>query len=100
MTITQLSPKDALLAAIDATPGGQAGLARLVGITVSKPGAVVWAWLARGQAPTEWCPAIERITAVTCEVLRPDVAWVRVPDLSWPHASGRPCLDLASMVAA
>ncbi len=31
-------------------------------------------WLKRG-APMEKCPAIESLTGVPCEVLRPDVNW-------------------------
>lgn len=58
---------------------------------------------ARGErpVPTERCPAIERATAaqVTCEELRPDVVWVRVPDAGWPHPGGRPCIDVAAPVA-
>lgn len=27
--------------------------------------------------------------------IRPDLAWVRIPDRRWPVASGRPLLDLA-----
>ena len=53
--------------------------------------------------PVERCPHIERETrgAVTCAELRPDVAWVRVVDPSWPwHAEGRPLLDLTAQKAA
>jgi DNA-binding transcriptional regulator YdaS (Cro superfamily) len=51
--------------------------------------------------PAERCPGIERATAaaVTCEELRPDVAWHRVPDDEWPGGKGRPLLDLARVAA-
>lgn len=49
------------------------------------------------QVPQERCPAIEKATdgVVTCEELRPDLAWSRVRDKSWPHKLGRPVLDFA-----
>lgn len=48
--------------------------------------------------PLDRCPAIERATQgkVLCEQLRPDITWHRVPDPSWPHADGRPCIDVAA----
>lgn len=59
--------------------GGQAAVAYACGYTDRR-------WVSRwfsadnGKAPAEKCPAIERATrakgsAVTCEELRPDVAW-------------------------
>lgn len=41
--------------------------------------------------------ALERVTngIVTVEDLRPDLAWIRIPDKGWPHAKGRPCIDVA-----
>ena len=50
------------------------------------------------RVPADRCPAIERATAgaVACETLRPDVAWQRIPDSDWPHAAGRPCIDVAA----
>lgn len=52
----------------------------------------------RRQTPLDRCPAIERATQgkVLCEQLRPDIAWHRVPDPAWPHAAGRPCIDVAA----
>jgi DNA-binding transcriptional regulator YdaS (Cro superfamily) len=46
---------------------------------------------------TGLCVAAEGATdgAVTCEELRPDVAWVRIKDKSWPHPHGRPLVDHA-----
>jgi hypothetical protein len=51
----------------------------------------------RRKAPADRCPELERATAgrVTCEQLRPDMRWTRVPDSSWPHPAGRPCIDPA-----
>lgn len=79
--------------------GGATALARAV--MVSPP--MVTQWL-RGlrRVPAERCPQIERATtgAVTCEALRPDVAWTRVPDPDWPHAAGRPLIDVARPIVA
>jgi hypothetical protein len=51
----------------------------------------------RRAMPSDRCPDIERASAgrVTVEQLRPDVRWVRVPDPTWPHPAGRPCIDVA-----
>lgn len=51
----------------------------------------------RRPTPPDRCPDIERATdgRVPCEELRPDVRWQRVPDPTWPHPDGRPCLDVA-----
>ena len=48
----------------------------------------------RGVPPAK-CPIIERLSGaqVTCEELRPDLPWARLPDPSWPHPQGRPVLD-------
>lgn len=54
--------------------------------------AVIQQWKRNG-IPDEHCPAIERLTGVTCERLRPDLTWHRVPDAQWPRAGGRPLLD-------
>lgn len=101
MANDQTTKKQALAAAIEVC-GGQAGLARIVGVTGSSPRAVVWAWMERGQAAQDFCPAIERATdgVVICEELRPDITWARVPDPDWPHPSGRPCIDVAAPEAA
>lgn len=59
--------------------GGQTALAKLLsagGRKVSQ--GHIWAWLKRdGGAPEDMCPAIEAVTGVMCERLRPDVLWVR-----------------------
>ena len=68
-------------------------MARLMGC---KPPSVI-EWRKRG-IPAERCPTFERATdgATTCEALRPDVAWHRVPDIAWPwHPGGRPLIDVA-----
>lgn len=58
-----------------AVAGGQAALARRLGVTRQ----AVENWRARG-APAKWCPAIEAVTRalgapVLCEEMRPDVDW-------------------------
>lgn len=61
------------------------------------PDVSMWA-SGKKQIPVERCAQIERSTsgAVSCETLRPDVAWRRVPDASWPwHPEGRPLVDPA-----
>ena len=76
--------------------GGPTAVARMVGCRVPS----VIEWRKRG-IPADRCPAIERATsgAVTCETLRPDVAWARIPDASWPHPAGRPVIDVARPMA-
>ena len=56
----------------------------------------------RRQTPPDRCPDIERATEgrITCEELRPDVRWQRVPDPLWPHPDGRPCIDVAAREVA
>lgn len=57
----------------------------------------------RRKAPMERCPDIERLTGgrETCEALRPDVCWVRLPDAAWPwHSNGRPLIDVTAANAA
>lgn len=71
--------------------GGPTELARLLGC---KPPSVT-EWRVRG-IPAERCPAIERAKEgrFTCEQMRPDIKWVRVPDPEWPwHPQGRPLRD-------
>lgn len=56
----------------------------------------------RRKLPPKYAPGIELASAgrITCEQLRDDLVWVRVPDATWPHAEGRPCLDFAALPAA
>jgi DNA-binding transcriptional regulator YdaS (Cro superfamily) len=59
-------------------------------------------WRLHNRVPAQHRPPIERLTRgkVTCERLSRDGAiWSRVPDDSWPHKDGRPCLDVAKAVA-
>jgi DNA-binding transcriptional regulator YdaS (Cro superfamily) len=63
--------------------GGVGALAAVLDVAPSAPSM----WKARGNVPAEHCPTIERATrvkatekgdpslVVTCEELRPDVAW-------------------------
>ncbi len=50
----------------------------------------------------EYSVAIEYATsgAVTCEELRPDEPWSRIPDETWPNPKGRPVLDFAAIKEA
>lgn len=51
--------------------GGVGALALSIGASLNAPSM----WRKRGRVPADYCPAIERETGVTCERLRPDVAW-------------------------
>ncbi len=75
-----------------ASLGGPTAVARMLGIR--PPSVLGW----RGKPPPERCPDLERASSakVTCEEMRPDVRWLRVPDPSWPHPAGRPCIDVAA----
>ena len=76
--------------------GGTGFVARLLGI--APPSVSGW----NNRIPAERCPDLERGLdgRWTCEQLRPDVRWMRVPDPAWPHPAGRPCLDVASPAPA
>jgi DNA-binding transcriptional regulator YdaS (Cro superfamily) len=71
--------------------GGPALIARWLGIRA--PSVVGW----RDRIPADRCPGIELASGGKwpVEILRPDVSWQRVPDASWPHPDGRPCIDVA-----
>jgi DNA-binding transcriptional regulator YdaS (Cro superfamily) len=73
--------------------GGQTALARRSGARQQE----IWNWSAGRPVPRDRCPAIERATdaQVTVEELCPDVTWARIPDPTWPHPEGRPCIDVA-----
>jgi DNA-binding transcriptional regulator YdaS (Cro superfamily) len=88
---------DELNKAIDLA-GGVGAFARLLGMGQS----VVSNWRARGAVAADACPAIERATdgGLTCEVLRPDIAWHRITDPVWPHPNGRPLIDVTAKVPA
>lgn len=64
-----MSPAIALQRAIKEA-GGYGQLAKYLG---TQP-ATVFSWY---QAPLQHCAAIETLTGVTCEELRPDVMWAR-----------------------
>lgn len=71
--------------------GGPTAVARMTGLSVP----TVHGWKT---IPPHHCPAIERATegAHPCESLRPDLAWYRIPDETWPHSGGRPLLDFVN----
>ena len=71
--------------------GGPTVVARIVGVKVPS----VHGWRS---IPARHCPTIEKALdgEVTVEQMRPDVAWLRVKDKTWPHPKGRPCEDHAS----
>lgn len=75
-----------------ASLGGPSAVARMLGIKA--PSVIGWG----GRIPADRCPALERATGgrASCEELRPDVRWARVPDADWPHPTGRPCIDVAA----
>ena len=61
-----------------------------------------WRHWYEGRRPgPEKCAAVEKATngAVTCEELRPDLTWHRVPDRSWPGKRGRPMHDVSREAA-
>jgi DNA-binding transcriptional regulator YdaS (Cro superfamily) len=60
----------ALESAISAA-GGITQLAKSLGV---KSRGVVHSWRLN-RVPAEYCPRIEQITGVQCELLRPDVSW-------------------------
>lgn len=68
---TNTLSQEALTAAIEKA-GGVTRLADMLGVGQS----VVSNWRPRG-VPAERCPAIEAITGVRCEQLRPDLNWTR-----------------------
>jgi DNA-binding transcriptional regulator YdaS (Cro superfamily) len=79
------------------------GAVNQLATAIHVPAALVSQWKTGARpVPEDRCPAIEHATegAVTCEELRPDVSWVRVPDATWPHPGGRPLVDHAAKVGA
>lgn len=87
-----------LQAWISAQRGRQTTLAGALGI---KPPTVSEWCSGIKRVPVERCAVVESFSggAVTCEILRPDVAWSRIPDPSWPHPAGRPVIDVARLLA-
>jgi hypothetical protein len=62
--------------------------------------AAVSQWFSKPCAvPMERCPDVERFSSgeLHCEVMRPDLQWIRMPDAAWPwHPKGRPLLDVSA----
>lgn len=54
-----------------AIAGGGTALAR----ALKRGATLISMWKARGSVPAEYCPDIEEITGIACELLRPDVKW-------------------------
>ncbi len=81
------------MADIIKTLGGPTAVARMLGIKA--PSVIGW----RGRVPAERRVDIERATypAFSVEDMGSDVMWQRVPDPTWPHPGGRPCIDVAAM---
>ena len=74
------------------------GAAQRLAESLGVSGSLVVQWAAGKQVPIDRCAHIERVSdgAVTCEDLRPDRRWHRLPDDDWRwHPSGRPLLDVA-----
>lgn len=76
--------------------GGPNRTARILGMKPS----TVSQWYSPNAAqrrplPDVHCPQLEFSSkgAATCEEMRPDIAWVRVPDPTWPNPAGRPLVD-------
>lgn len=72
------------------------GQTKTLSLAIEVPAALMSQWgLGVRQVPAERCPDIEFSTSgqVTCEELRPDLCWVRVPDKKWPNKAGRPLVD-------
>jgi DNA-binding transcriptional regulator YdaS (Cro superfamily) len=79
--------------------GGPAEVSRLLDVSVQ---AVCFWRDGLRQFPADKCPAMEQGVAgrVTCEQMRPDVRWHRIPDPAWPHPEGRPLIDVTRAAAA
>lgn len=71
---TQNQMREAIRAAVSRVPGKQAGLARAIGCSQS----LVAQW-STGMLVVmpERCPAIERVSGIPVEELRPDLEWIR-----------------------
>lgn len=67
-----------------ASVGGQSRLAELLGV---KPPTVNQWVLGRRQVPAARCPEVERLSAVRCEDLRPDVNWAVLRGTAAPESA-------------
>jgi DNA-binding transcriptional regulator YdaS (Cro superfamily) len=76
------TPSQALERAIECANGITA-LARALPV---KSHTVIQQWRAN-RVPAEYCPRIERITGVPCELLRPDVEWSVLRSKVGPHGA-------------
>jgi transposase-like protein len=78
-----------------------AAFARALGVNADQ--VRQWRNLTDNRRPSpENCAAIEEATGglVSCEALRPDMAWRRLKDKAWPwHPDGRPVLDVTKVAA-
>ena len=76
--------------------GAAATLARVIGVTSP----FLWQCATqKRKLPPRRCPALEQASsgAMTCEELRPDLVWQRLPDAAWPwHPQGRPLADMTA----
>jgi DNA-binding transcriptional regulator YdaS (Cro superfamily) len=90
---------------------GAMSISQLVDAKVAKNVGVISQWRSQwqGRRPSpENAAAMEAVTAkhaqeagldpatkVTCEELRPDINWTRIPDPEWPwHPGGRPVQEV------
>lgn len=48
-----------------------------------------------GCVPERWAHLIEAAAGIPVEELCPNTQWARIADSSWPHANGRPVVDVA-----
>lgn len=79
--------------------GKERGRQTALAVAVKAQPQLVWQWANNRPVPADRCADIERASDgdVTCEELRPDLTWVRVPDKHWPwHRKGRPLLDVTA----
>lgn len=91
------SPQKAALERAARLLGSQAALATLLGFQDRRN---VSPWFTTDRPfPEEHCPPVERALrekggeVVTCEELRPDISWLRIPHPEWPN--GKPLVDYA-----
>lgn len=70
---TEITPKEALQQAIEKA-GGQSELARTLELSGHQ---VIYQW-GLTRVPAEYCPKLEKLTGVRCELLRPDMDWAVV----------------------
>lgn len=89
-----MDPVDIAASALGETT---AGLARRLGVTKG----AAHQWKKPKSIPEVHCVVIERdsVAKATCEQLRDDIVWVRVPDPAWPHPAGRPCIDVVATLS-